>query len=200
LSGGARRLPSGSAHGSRVEARFVSSRCELPFRSDRLGDKVLARFVRYEAEMPIRQIFAFLTTLTALVAVQYARASSRTPAHEKAQAEVNVLRVVPHSWKAGRMPGLIDPRTHLLVNNTEAVCRGRGKARPGKRYTRFVCVVRCTSATGRSLTAGSGFAGSPTGADRTLDYAAAEFRRARSTCCGGSGPVRVRRRSHWMMT
>jgi hypothetical protein len=92
--------------------------------------------------MPIRQIFAFLTTLTALVAVQYARASSRTPAHEKAQAEVNVLRVVPHSWKAGRMPGLIDPRTHLLVNNTEAVCRGRGKARPGKRYTRFVCVVR----------------------------------------------------------
>ena len=40
------------------------------------------------------------------------------------------------------MPGLIDPRTHLLRDNTEAVCRGRGKRRTGNRYSRFVCVVR----------------------------------------------------------
>jgi hypothetical protein len=74
--------------------------------------------------------------------VPYAPAASRSPAHKKAQAEVNVLRFVPHSWKASRMPGLIDPKTHLLVNNTEAVCHGRGKAQRSKRYTRFVCVVR----------------------------------------------------------
>jgi hypothetical protein len=92
--------------------------------------------------MPIRQIFPLLTALTALVAVQYARAASLISAHTKAQAEVNVLRVIPRSWKASRMPGLIDPRTHLLLNNSEAVCRGRGKAHGGRRYTRFLCVVQ----------------------------------------------------------
>jgi hypothetical protein len=92
--------------------------------------------------MPIRQIFALLTALTALVAIQHGRAASLISAHTKAQAEVNVLRAVPRSWKASRMPGLIDPRTHLLVNNTEAVCHGRGWAHRGRRYTRFFCVVR----------------------------------------------------------
>jgi hypothetical protein len=92
--------------------------------------------------MPIRQIILVLTTLTGLVGVQYAPAASLGSGHTKAQAERNVLRVVPYSWKASRMPGLIDPRTHLLVNNTEAVCHGRGKARSGRTYARFVCVVR----------------------------------------------------------
>jgi hypothetical protein len=92
--------------------------------------------------MAKRQISRVSTMLIALVVVPYAPAASRSPAHKKAQAEVNVLRVVPHSWKATRMPGLIDPSTHLLVNNTEAVCHGRGKAQRGKRYIRFVCVVR----------------------------------------------------------
>src|SRR5438093_1168293 len=45
--------------------------------------------------MPIRQIFPVLTTLTALVGVQYAPAASLVAAHTKAQAERNVLRVVP---------------------------------------------------------------------------------------------------------
>ena len=40
------------------------------------------------------------------------------------------------------MPGLIDPTTHLLVNNTKAVCHGRGTAYKGGRYTRFVCFVQ----------------------------------------------------------
>ena len=92
--------------------------------------------------MPKRQIFPVLTALTALVAVQFAPAASLASAHTKAQAERNVLRIVPRSWKASRMPGLIDPATHLLANNTEAVCHGRGKAQSGRRYTRFVCVVR----------------------------------------------------------
>ena len=104
--------------------------------------KVLSRSGRYEAEMPVRRIFPVLTTLTVLVAVQYAPAASLVSAHTKAQAERNVLRVVPYSWKASRMPGLIDPTTHLLVNNTEGVCHGRGKAYGGRRYARFVCVVR----------------------------------------------------------
>jgi len=104
--------------------------------------KVLARSGRYEVEMPIRHIFPVLTILATLVAVQYAPAAFLIAAHTKAQAEVNVLRAVPRSWKASRMPGLIDPRTHLLVNNTEAVCHGRGKAHGGGRYTRFLCVVR----------------------------------------------------------
>jgi hypothetical protein len=92
--------------------------------------------------MPKRQIFPVLTTLTALVAVQFAPAASLVSAHTKAQAERNVLRIVPHSWKASRMPGLIDPATHLFVNNTNAVCHGRGKAHSGRRYTRFVCTVQ----------------------------------------------------------
>ena len=40
------------------------------------------------------------------------------------------------------MPGLIDARTHLLADNTEAVCHGRGTRHAGNRYEHFVCVVR----------------------------------------------------------
>ena len=50
--------------------------------------------------------------------------------------------MVPRKWKASEMPGLVDPKTHLLLDNTEAVCHGRGKRRAGNRYSRFVCVVR----------------------------------------------------------
>jgi hypothetical protein len=85
-----------------------------------------------------------LLTLTPLVLVASASAAivTRTPAHTKRQAEVNVLRAVASTWKAKRLPGLVNPRTHLLVDNTEAICRGRGKRRAGNRYPRFVCVVR----------------------------------------------------------
>lgn len=63
-------------------------------------------------------------------------------AHTKKQAEVNVLRVVARKWKTWRRFGLVDSRTHLLADNTEAVCHGRDKRRAGSRYARFVCVVR----------------------------------------------------------
>jgi hypothetical protein len=91
----------------------------------------------------MRQIFSVVSTLlTAFVAVSYAAAASLIPAQTKAQAEVNVLRVVADAWKPTRIPGLIDPRTQLLANNTEAICHGRGKRYAGSRYTRFVCVIR----------------------------------------------------------
>jgi hypothetical protein len=63
-------------------------------------------------------------------------------AHTKKQAELNVLRVVALKWKAWRSFRLVNPRTHLLADNTEAVCHGRGTRRAGDRYARFVCVVR----------------------------------------------------------
>jgi hypothetical protein len=92
--------------------------------------------------MSNRRIVHFLTLVAALVAAPFGAAATLIPVQTKAQAERNVLRVVPHSWKASRMPGLIDPKTHLLVNNTEAICYGRGTAHGGRRYPRFVCVVQ----------------------------------------------------------
>lgn len=58
------------------------------------------------------------------------------------RAEINVLHAVARKWKSWQKYGLVDRRTHLPANNTEAVCRGRGKRRRGNRYHRFVCVVR----------------------------------------------------------
>jgi hypothetical protein len=79
----------------------------------------------------------------ALVAASAGPAARREPAAQtKTSAEVNVLRTVARKWKAWRKYGLVDPQTHLLADNTQAVCRGRGNPRPRKRYTRFVCVVR----------------------------------------------------------
>ncbi len=89
-----------------------------------------------------RPLSLVLALLALAAAASSATAALPTPAHTKRQAEVNVLRVVAHKWRARRMPGLVNPRTHLLANSTEAVCRGQGKRRAGARYTRFVCVVR----------------------------------------------------------
>src|SRR5205823_7038688 len=83
-----------------------------------------------------------LTLLVVIVASSPAAGATRPPAQKKAQAEVNVLRAVVQISKSRRMPELVNPRTHLLVNNTQAICRGRGKQYAGHRYTRFVCVVR----------------------------------------------------------
>lgn len=88
-----------------------------------------------------RRLSLVMTALV-LVAVPAQAGAVRSPAHTKRQAEVNVLGAVARNWKARRMPALVDRRTHLLVDNTEAVCHGRGKRREGKRYPRFVCVVR----------------------------------------------------------
>lgn len=40
------------------------------------------------------------------------------------------------------MPGLANPKTHVLANNTQAVCHGLGKQRSRGLYSRFLCVVR----------------------------------------------------------
>jgi hypothetical protein len=88
-----------------------------------------------------RHLLLFLTLL-ALVASASATATATQPAHSKRQAEVNVLRIVASTWSARRLPGLVNPRTRLLADDTEAICHSRGRRRAGDRYSRFVCVVR----------------------------------------------------------
>jgi hypothetical protein len=90
----------------------------------------------------MRRRLALLAMLLAvLVAAPTTQGGVSPPRHTKKQAEVNVLRVVAKRWKAWRGSGLVNPHTHLLADNTEAVCSGRGKSR-GKRFRRFLCVVR----------------------------------------------------------
>jgi hypothetical protein len=89
-----------------------------------------------------RRLLSVLTPLALVAVISPVAASVTTPAHTKRQAEVNVLRVVAQKFGARRLPGLVNPRTHLLADNTESVCYGRGKRRARNRYSRFVCVVR----------------------------------------------------------
>jgi hypothetical protein len=90
----------------------------------------------------MRSRLAFTSILlAAVVVVPPTQSRMSPPAHSKKQAEVNVLGVVAKRWKALRKTGLVNPRTHLLADNTEAVCSGRGTSR-GKRFKGFVCVVR----------------------------------------------------------
>jgi hypothetical protein len=90
----------------------------------------------------MRRWLALPSILLALLAVAPPTQGAVTaPAHTKKRAEVNVLRVVAKKWKAWRRSGLVNPYTHLLADNTEAVCSGRGRPR-AKRYRRFLCVVR----------------------------------------------------------
>ena len=57
----------------------------------------------------------------------------------RGQAERNVLRFLARGLSHHRLPArLVDPRTDLLRNNTQAICR---RAR-GQRAGSFVCVVR----------------------------------------------------------
>jgi hypothetical protein len=96
-----------------------------------------------------RCLVALLVSL-AIISVPLGTAARIRPgAHTKQQAEVNVLRVVALKWKAWRRFALTDTRTHLLTDNTEAVCRGRGRRHLGNRYSRFVCVVRRHAHRGR---------------------------------------------------
>jgi hypothetical protein len=88
-----------------------------------------------------RRLLLLLTPLALVAAAPPTVLAARPSAHTKRQAEVNVLRVVARKWPT-RLPGLVNPRTDLLVDNTEAACRGRGRRRAGYRYARFVCVVR----------------------------------------------------------
>jgi hypothetical protein len=93
-------------------------------------------------ETPMRHVvLVVLTVLATIVANPSAAATARVSAHTKKQAEINVLRALPRAWPK-RLPDLVDPRTHLVVNNTQAICRGRGKRYTGRHYARFVCVIR----------------------------------------------------------
>jgi hypothetical protein len=83
-----------------------------------------------------------LALVSATVTAPSVAGGNRPAAQTKKQAEVNVLRVVAREWKTWRRFGLVDPKTHLLADNTEAVCHPRGKRHAGLRYARFVCVVR----------------------------------------------------------
>lgn len=72
-----------------------------------------------------------------LVASAQAAGLSRSPG-PRGQAERNVLRFLARGWGNHHLPRLVDPRTHLLRNNTQAICR---RAR-GQRAGSFICVVR----------------------------------------------------------
>jgi hypothetical protein len=85
-------------------------------------------------------VLTMLVIMLAPAAAQASSAAQRLPT--KSQAEVHVLRVTAGTWKASRMPGLVDPRTHLLANNSQALCHGQGSRQSGGRYARFNCVVR----------------------------------------------------------
>jgi hypothetical protein len=81
--------------------------------------------------------------VTAAVTAPSGAAGKVRPAFQtKKQAEVNVLRAVARGWKKWHRYGLVDARTHLITNNTEAVCRGQGKRGTHERYHRYLCVVR----------------------------------------------------------
>jgi hypothetical protein len=88
-----------------------------------------------------RRLLLTSLLLASLVPVPAVLGGMTLAKHTKKQAEVNVLRMVAKRWKDWRRSGLVNAHTHLLADNTEAVCSGRGK--PGaKRYGRFLCVVR----------------------------------------------------------
>jgi hypothetical protein len=94
----------------------------------------------------MKKRLSLVPTLFAIVliatAAQASAAAHRVPVQTKRQAEVHVLRIAARSWKASRMPGLVNPHTHMLANNSQAVCHGQGRRRSGGLYARFVCVVR----------------------------------------------------------
>ena len=79
-------------------------------------------------------------TTVALVGGTAAAAVAATPTTAKALAERRVLSVLGREWSPYRLRGFVDARTHLPLDNVQAVCRARpGQHRPP---SRFVCVVR----------------------------------------------------------
>jgi hypothetical protein len=91
----------------------------------------------------MHRLLPLLSMSLAIVAAAPSTAAARhTPTQTKTQAEVNVLRAIARKSHKWRMPGLVNAHTHLLTDNTEAVCHGLGGKRAGNRYARFVCVVR----------------------------------------------------------
>jgi hypothetical protein len=90
----------------------------------------------------LRSLLLVLTVVVTTVVSSSTAVAARAPAHTKARAEINVLHAVMRLWTAKRIPTLINRRTRLLANNTQAICRGRGKRQTGQRYSRFVCVIQ----------------------------------------------------------
>jgi hypothetical protein len=103
--------------------------------------------------MPIRErvmsrvptSIAGAVTVVALAAIgaSSARAVPLEPAKHapltpRGKAERTVLHALAHGWGPRRIPALFDRRTHLLRNNTQAICRRAHAQSRG----RFVCVVR----------------------------------------------------------
>jgi hypothetical protein len=83
-----------------------------------------------------------IVAAAAALSAPLAFAMVSTASQTKAQAEIHVLQIVQRSWRPSRLPGIVDPRTHLLLKNTQAACKGLGKARAGGRFVRFLCIVR----------------------------------------------------------
>jgi hypothetical protein len=79
-------------------------------------------------------------TPAAAAAVPHKGHAPRT--QTKIQAEIHVLSIVTRSWPRQRLHGLVNPRTHALATNTQAVCSGRGYRKGAKRFSRFSCVIR----------------------------------------------------------
>jgi hypothetical protein len=91
---------------------------------------------------------AFVTSLlVALITVaigpkEDTAVAAQAPAQTKAQTEVNILRAIPRTRRPRWVAHFVDPRSHLLVNNTQVICHGRGPRHSGGRYERFACVVQ----------------------------------------------------------
>src|SRR5512140_1439650 len=84
-----------------------------------------------------RRNVSIVVVVMALVASAQGATFSRSGA-SRGQAEQNVLRFLGKGWRGHQLPRLFDPRTHLLRDNTQAICR-----RSGGRHSagRFLCVV-----------------------------------------------------------
>jgi hypothetical protein len=77
--------------------------------------------------------------------VRAARARAQARAQAKASAERTVLTLLQTTPK-GRIAALIDPRSGLLRNNVQAVCRRL----PARHVASFVCAIRVAGAPRRS--------------------------------------------------
>lgn len=90
------------------------------------------------------RIVAFLLVLLTAAAASGPAYALVAPRQTARRAEFNVLHAVR---VLGRLsPGLIDPATNLLKNNSSAHCAGVGRAKAGA-YTSLVCVVASRSVT-----------------------------------------------------
>lgn len=78
---------------------------------------------------------------TAKARAKAGRARAQARARAKASAERTVLTLLQTAPKA-RIGALIDPRSGLLRNNVQAVCRRR----PARHVARFVCTIRVAGA------------------------------------------------------